>query len=269
MIRQCLQNVQFQYRQIQAGSAEYKQQVIAWTDKLLAKQQCVPDGYTFVWQSGSKTASNSAYLFDAAMVNIQYAQNQLQLANTQMGKQAFATCIDAAKTYKYVIENIMPQWTFRPLDVYSVPDARLDDLYGHYCLARAMAYTNVGVADLTCSVNAQLAAFCNAAHLYTAAAQLIVGDTRALVQQGQHCVSKVLLMRGDAFLDAWEREEDAEGAAKGLACYREAHTRLVRSGNTGCEDKVLFATERNGVHWLEPVLPEWKTLVQARITPLT
>lgn len=268
MIRKQVDNVQFSHRKIAIGSPEYKEQVAAWTQRILNREDCVPDGYVFTWRSGASSASNTALLFDAAMVNVQYAQHQLQLSTTQVGKQAFATCVDAARAYKHVIEDIMPQWTFRPCEVYNIPDARTDDLYGHYFLARAMAYANVGIADLQCPESAQLVAYSNAAHLYAAAAQLICGDTAALLHQSQQHAAKVLQMRGEAYLQAWDADNDDEGAAKALACFQEAHVRLVDSGHPGCADRVQFATERNSVHWLKPVLPAWKTLLHARVTAL-
>lgn len=268
MNREPLQNIQYGHRQIVVDSTAHKEQLDAWTRRLLNREPCVPDGYVFTWKSGDATASNTAYLYDAAMCNVQYAQNRLQHAAAHVGKRGFSTCIDAARTYMHVIQDIMPKWTFRPQEIYAIPDTHLNDMYGHYFLARAMAYTNVGLADLKCPVNAQIAAYCNAAHLYAAAAQLISGDTSEMIQKSQLYTAKVLQLRGDAFLKAWDIDNDPEGAAKGLACYKEAHERLVANGYQGCEDKVLYATERNGVHWLKPVLPEWKSLVQARITAL-
>lgn len=268
MNRTSLQNIQYGYRQIVVDSAEHKAQLDAWTQRILDREHCVPDGYIFTWKSGSATASNTAYLYDAAMCNVQYAQSKLKQAEMQVGKQAFSTCIDAARVYMRVIRDIMPRWTFRPKEIYAIPDTHDNDMYGHYFLARAMAYGNVGLADLTCPVNAQIAAYCNAAHLYAAAAQLISGDTSQMLHKSQLYIAKVLQLRGDAYLEAWETDSYPEGAAKALACYKTAHMRLTDNNYQGCEDKVAYATERNGVHWLDPVLPEWKTLVQARITAL-
>lgn len=268
MNREVVQNIQYGHRNISVSSPNYREQVAAWTGRLLNREQCVPDGYRFTWKSENGTSSNTAYMYDATMCNVQYAQSQLHKAATLIGKRGYDTCIDAARTYMHIAQDIMPLWTFRPRELYEIVDTTPADIYGHYYLARAMAYANVGRADLTCPRTAHIVAYSNAAHLYAAAAQLISGDTSNMLRLSQVYTGRVLRMRGDAFLEAWDADNDEEGAAKGLACYKEAHQRLIDNGHPGCTDKVVFATERNGVHWLEPILPEWKSLVKARITAL-
>jgi hypothetical protein len=268
MNRSVIQSVGTGQRGIVLDSADHKKQVDAWTARLLAREPCVPEGHRFSWQRGASSATNTAYLFDAAMCNVQYAQSQLHRASTLVGQQEYKACKSAACAYARVITEIMPQWTFVPREVYGVPDASAHDIYGHYCLARAMTYAAVGKADLKCSRKGQIAAGANAAHLYTVAAQLIDGDTNSMIESAQICTGNVLKHWGDAFLESWDKDEDPEGAAKSLACYTEAHARYTAAGRAGCPDRVMFAYERNQVNWIKPVLPEWHTLVRARVTAL-
>ena len=167
-----------------------------------------------------------------------------------------------------MLTDLLPQWTFRPLEVFSLPDTYAGDIYGHYCLARAVAYDNVGQADLVCTPKAQIQAASNAAHLFAVAAQLIDGDPVPMLQRAQVCTGKALQQWGNEFLDRWDGDQDPEGAAKAVACYTEAHAWYQRGGHSGCLDRVRFATERNQVHWLAPVLPPWQSLVKPRVTAL-
>lgn len=255
------------YRGIIPGSTEHKQQVDVWVARLLNRDECVPPGHVFQW-SRNHTVRNTAYLFDAMMCSIQYAQMQLQKASTCAGKQSYIAAIDAAKTYAFVLQDILPQWTFRPAEVHSIPDTSKHDIYGHYCLARALAYNAVGKADLICTESAKSVAAANAAHMFCVAAQLIDGDVSKMLQSAEACVGDVLALCGKKYLQAWDSDSDADGAAKALACYTEAHTRYINAGMSGCKDRVDYANARNQVHWLEPVLPEFSLLVRPRITAL-
>lgn len=266
MNRAPVQTVGSGMRGIVPDSAQYKEQVAKWTSRILAHEPCTPDGHIFLWTRGPDSASNSAYLYDATMCNVQYAQNQLQRAATTVGKQSYKACIDAAQTYAFVITELLPRWTFRPRELYRLPDTMDHDIYGHYCLARAMAYHSVGRADLTCTRPARIAAAGNAAHLYMVAAQLICGDTTEMINRAVECTADALVQSSDTYLDAWEEDKDPNGAAKALACIQEADKRYNSVGATGCSEKVIYAYARNQVHWLPPELPEWNTLVRARIT---
>lgn len=255
------------YRGIVPGSAEHKQQVDAWVARLLSRDECVPAGHVFQW-SRDHAVHNTAYLFDAVMCSLQYAQMQLQKASTCAGKQSYLAATDAAKTYAFIINDMLPQWTFRPAEVHKLPDTSAHDIYGHYCLARAVAYHAIGKADLTCTDSAKDAASANAAHMFLVAAQLIDGDVSTMINTAEACVADVLVSRGQQFLEAWDSDNDPEGAAKGLACYAEAHKRYLNAEMHGCQDKIDYATARNQVHWLEPVLPAFASLVRPRITAL-
>jgi len=200
------------------------------------------------------------------MCNLQYAQSQLHHSVSLVGKQSYVTSLKAASTLKYVLQELLPQWTFRPQEVYNIPDTTETDIYGHYCLARAIAYDAIGKADLVGSPRAQIVAASNAAHLYCVAAQAISGDITQMLNKAHICTANALVQWGQIYLDRWEQEEDMVGAAKALACYKEAHDRYLGAGHHGCEDQVRYATERNQVHWLEPVLPPWESLVRPRIT---
>ena len=268
MNRSIIQNTQTSNRHIEVACPNYKEQVRAWTDRILEKQPCVPDGYRFTWGRGPDSATNTALLYDAIMCNIQYAQSQLHHSVSLVGKQSYVASIDAAGTLKYVLQELLPLWTFRPLEVYNIPDTAETDIYGHYCLARAIAYDAVGKADLVATPRAQIAAASNAAHLYCVAAQSISGDVSQMLNKAQICTANALVQWGQIYLDLWDKEDDAEGAAKALACYREAHDRYTSAGHYGCAEKVCYATERNQVHWLEPILPPWESLVRPRITSL-
>ena len=250
-------------RGIAPDSTDYSTQVKAWTQRLLAKEPAlVPDGQVFRWG----TSSGTSYLFDAVMCNIQYAQHQLQRSSSSAGKHAYATALDAATTYAYVLQELLPKWTFQP--ALELPDASHQDIYGHYCLARAMAYNAVGKADLTCTDAARQAAAANASHMYVMAAQLIGGKTAQMLRCAQANVAGALVTHGDRLLAKWDSDEDSHGASTALACYREAQERFISADMAGCQDKIDFAYERNQVHWLEPVLPDFPAMVRARITGL-
>jgi len=266
MNRSILVNVQSGHRNIQVDGPNYKSQVDAWTERIISKQRCVPDGYTFIWSRDADSASNSAYLFDAVMCNVQYAQHQLYRASSMVGKQAYVASLDAANVFARVLTELIPKWTFKAGEAYSLEDARESDIYGHYCLARAIAYDNVGKADLLCTPSASIAAKGNAAHLYCLAAQTISGDVSHMLDRAQICTADALKLWGGIYLDRWESEEDDHGAAKALACYTEAHSRYVNCGDVGCAEQLQYATERNQVHWYTPTLPEWSSLVRPRIT---
>lgn len=255
------------YRMIDAGSSEHKQQVDAWVARLLSKDECVPHGHMFMW-SRECTVRNTAYLFDAIMCSLQYAQMQLQKASTSTGKLSYRAATDAAKTYAFVMTDLLPRWTFRPAEVHSLPDTSEHDIYGHYCLSRAVAYNAVGKADLLCTDSAKDIAGANAAHMFTVAAHLIEGNTSPMLDSAEMCIGDVLASRGRQFLEAWDTDKDADGAAKGLACYSEAHKRYLNAGHSGCAEQVEYATARNQVHWLEPVLPPFASLVRPRVTAL-
>ena len=268
MNRSILQNTQSSHRQIETEGPRYKEQVQAWTARILEKQPCVPDGYRFAWSRGPDSATNTAMLYDAIMCNLQYAQSQLHHSVSLVGKQSYVTSLNAAHTLKYVLQELLPLWTFKPQEVYNLPDTTETDIYGHYCLSRAIAYDAIGKADLVGTPRAQIVAASNAAHLYCVAAQSILGDIDQILNKAQICTANALVQWGQIYMDRWERDDDAEGAAKALACYKEAHSRYLSAEHHGCEEKVAYATERNQVHWLEPKLPPWETLVRARVTSL-
>ena len=254
------------HRQIEPGSSEHSAQVDRWVGRLLNKEPCVPPGYVFSWGS---TAHNTAYLFDAAMCRIQYAQMQLQVATVSVGRECYAAATNAARSYASVLTEIMPQWSFRPAEVYSIPDTHTHDLHGHYYLARALAYAAIGQGDLQCKDSAQGVAQANAAFLFTTAAQLITGDVSTMVSRAEQSIGKALSLHGKRFLQQWDEDEDTSGASKALACYTEAHQRLLRAGAGGCQEQVDFAFARNQVAWQEPVLPDFSTLMRPRVTALS
>lgn len=268
MNRSVLQNTQSSHRQIESDGPRHKEQVHAWTARILDKQPCVPDGYRFAWSRGPCSATNTALLYDAIMCNLQYAQSQLHHSVSLVGKQSYVTSLQAARTLEYVLRELLPRWKFKPIEIYNLPDATESDIYAHYCLARATAYDAVGKADLVGTPHAQIAAASNAAHLYCVAAQAITGDIDPILNKAQVCTANALVQWGQIYLDRWERDDDPEGASKALACYKEANSRYASAGHHGCEEKVTYATERNQVHWLEPKLPPWELLVRARVTSL-
>jgi len=263
MNRQVLSCDHLQQRGIVPESPDYREQVNVWTRRLLRGEPgLVPDGHVFRWS----TAHGTAYLFDAVMCNVKYAQTQLHKSASSAGKQAYKAALDAAKTYAFVLEELLPKWTFRPEE--QLRGTRHADIYGHYCLARAMAYNAVGKADLECTDAARQAAASNAAHMYVMAAQLIDDKTASMLRLAQANVADALVLYGDGLLAKWDRDEDSEGACKALACYTEAHTRYVEADMVGCQDKIDYAYDRNQVHWLDPVLPDFATMIRARITGL-
>jgi len=239
-----------------------------WRESLLARESVVSDGQPFTWQRGDTHATSSSYLFEVAMHATQEAQHNLHRATTASGKSAYRFAVQAATTYRWLLLDVLPKWTFRSVDCYALPDATEADIYGHYCLARALAYDAVGQADLNASPAARLAAASNAAHLYMVAAQLVEGDSTALVNQSQRKVADVLYLHGQQHLSEWDKGDRDDGAASALACYQEAHARYKDAGHAGCEEQVSFAHDRNQVHWLKPCLPPFSTLLRPRVTAL-
>ena len=268
MNRTVVISLQSAHRGIHSGSADYKRQVDAWTQRILAREPVAPDGYRFSWARGDHSVTNTAHLFDAVMCNVQYAQQQLHRSQTMVGRQAYKTALDAAKTYAFVLQHVLPKWTFQPVECYTLPDALPHDIYGHYCLSRAVAYSNVGKADLEASDKAQLVAGSNAAHLFMVAAHLIDGDTTSMVNRAQQCTADVLCRWAETYLDAWQTDQDNAGAAKALACYQEAHARYTSAGHRGCQERVEYAHNRNSVYWIQPELPDWNQLLRPRVTAL-
>lgn len=232
-----------------------------WVQRLLAKEPCVPDGHVFCWNG----VSNTAYLYEAAMRYIQMGQTELKDAQCMLGKQAYRAGMKSAHCFAYVLNEILPQWTFRP---HLLTDTTEQDIYGHYCLARAVAYDAVGEADMECTDSAKAVAAANASHLYTVAAHLIDGDVSNLVARAQHAVGKALVVRSRGLLAAWDRDEDANGAASALACLQEASNRFALARKGDCQDQLQYAYDRNQVHWQEPVLPDWSKLLRVQITKL-
>jgi len=202
------------------------------------------------------------------MCNLQFAQLQLADSVSHVGKLSYTTALKAAGTLQYVLRELLPRWTFRPQEVHAIPDTAEVDIYGHYCLARAIAYDAVGKADLPATPQAQIAAASNAAHLYCVAAQCVSGDVNAMLNKAQICTANALVQWSNVYLARWEKEEDMEGAAKALACLQEAHGRYLGAGHHGCHEALQYATDRNQVHWIAPVLPPWESLVRPRISKL-
>lgn len=266
MNRQPISATHLAERNILVDSDQHKQQVQAWTTKLLSKDKCVPDGHLFVWSRAGSEGTSTAYLFDAVMCNVEYAQIQLMKASSSAGKQAYKSALDAAKTYQFILQELLPKWTFNHYT--GIPDCTHRDIYGHYCLARAMAYSAVGKADLQCTDAAQIAASANAAHMHMMAAQLIDGDCNVFISRAQENVGDALVVHGKQHLDAWDKSIDDMGACKALASYQEAHRRYLAAGLEGCADKVTFAYERNQVNWHEPGELQLSSIIRPRITPL-
>jgi len=226
------------------------------------------DGHAFQWSRAGITASSTAYLFEAAMSNVQYAQQQLVRAQGMRGKQAFAAALDAAHTYEYVLNTIMPLWTFRPAESFTLPDVDEDDIRAHYCLARAMAFDSVGQADLKCRRKTKIVAKANAAHLYGLAAQLIEGDNSHLIRSALLSTAHALQEWGEFYLDEWESERDPNGACKAVACLSESDVKQRQTGGPGCKERLRYAEGRNQVHYMAPTLPPWSELLHPRITKL-
>ncbi len=256
-------------RPLFADTTDHKADLQLYTDKLLQKQKCAPDGHLFQWSREGTTVSSTAYLFEAAMSNIQYAQQQLVRSQGMRGKQAFATALSAARAYAYVLNTIMPRWTFRPAESFSLPDADEDDVRAHYCLARAIAFDSVGQADLSCRRETKIVAKSNAAHLYGVAAQLIEGDNTELIRKALLSTAHALQEWGEYYLDEWESDRDLEGACKAVACLFEADCKQRQTGAPGCGQRLRFAEERNQVHYMTPKLPPWNELLRPRIAKLT
>ena len=242
--------------------------VDTWRESLLERESVVSNGQPFTWQRGDTSATSSSYLFEVVMHAAQEAQSNLHRATTASGKSSYRFAVQAAKTYRWLLLDVLPKWTFRPADCHALPDTAEADIYGHYCLARALAYDAVGQADLGASAAARLAAASNAAHLYTVAVQLIEGDSAALVDRAQRKVADALYLHGQQHLHEWDSGKRDDGAASALACYQEAHTRYKDAGHAGCEEEVAYAHDRNQVHWLKPCMPPFAALVRPRVTAL-
>jgi len=232
-----------------------------WVQQLLDKTASVPFGYQFTWND----VSNTAYLYEAAMRYVRIGQDALLRSESMIGKQAYLSAVKGAKSFAFVLHDILPKWTFRP---HLLTETTAHDIYGHYCLARAMAYDTIGTGDMTCSDYAKVVACANAAHLYAVAAHLIDGDVVSIVKRAEHATGKTLVLRAQQFLEAWQKDDDELGAASAVACLTEASERFARAKQGCCDDLLQFAIERNQVHWQEPKLPEWSTLMRVQISAL-
>ena len=241
---------------------------VIWRDSLIAQKAAVDPGQPFTWYRGDTAAKSSSYLFEVVMHASREAQQDLHRATTASGKKAYRHAVKAAKTYRWLLMDVLPKWTFRTTDCHALPDTSDSDIYGHYCLARAIAYDAVGQADLKATPPARIAAASNAAHLYMVAAQLIEGDIEAIVNRSQCKVADALFLHGQQYLQEWDTGNCDDGAANALACYKEAHVRYKDAGHIGCEEQVSYASDRNQVHWITPCLPPFEGLVRPRVTKL-
>lgn len=266
MNRKIVQCAHFGNRNLDPRASDYYEQLVRWTDALVNKTAAVDKGHVFEWEREGVVDRNTAYLYDAVMCNVQYAQTKLNTAAASTGKAAFRAATEAAQTYQYVLSDLLPLWTFRPSS--TLPDTKHADIYGHYCLARATAYGAVGTADLSCTDSAGIAAHSNAAHLYLIAAQLIPGDVSAMLNKAQKHVADCLCLHGKELLERWEADEDSEGACKALACYTEAHSMYVNAGYPSCEDRVQYAYDRNQVHYMPAKLPPFADLMKPRVSSI-
>lgn len=248
-------------RPIATTNQQHNESQEIWLRRLLNKEQCVPHGHRFFWNG----VGNTAYLYEITMQHVQKGQLLLKQCSTLLGKQAYTTALKSATQFGIVLNNILPQWTFRP---YLIPDATEQDIYGHYCLARATAYDAIGTADLKCSPNAMIAAASNASHLYAVAAHLIHGDVSNLVNCANYCVGKALVLRSDQYMEKWKDDSNPNGACLALACLMEADKRFNACKKGNCQDKLQFAYDRNSVHWMDPTLPPWSELIRVDISPL-
>ena len=248
-------------RAVPTTSQQIADDTYTWVQKLLSRQPVVDHGFQFCWND----VSSSAYMFEASMRYIQMAQHDLLKAQTMLGAQAYKTSLKAAKHFAFVMTDIMPKWTFQP---FLLCDTIQHDVYGHYCLARAVAYDSVGKADLNASKNAQMIAAANAAHLFAVAAHLINGDVTECIRRAYYNTGKVLQLRAEEFMNAWQNDTDDLGAAKACACLDEADLRYRMANEGNCLKERMYAHERNQVHWQAPVLPPWNALMRVQITHL-
>ena len=232
-----------------------------WVRKLMNKEACVPPGYLFTWND----VSNTAYLYEATMRYVHMGQDALIRAESMLGQQAYKSALTGAKYFAFVLNDILPKWTFRP---FLLREAAEHDVYGHYCLARAKAYDVVGTDDMPCSDYAKVMASANAAHLYAVAAHLIDGDVSSIVRRAEHATGNVLVLRAQHMLQEWQDDKDELGAASAVACLQEASERFARAKQGTCAALLQYAFERNQVHWQEPKLPEWNSLMRVQISAL-
>lgn len=264
MNRSLIQCKPYGKRIVTPDTLNWKQELDTWTQLLLSKDDTVSAGEVFEWSRSGQKALSTARIFEAIMCNVQYAQYQLHKATSCSGKQSFKLALQSAAAYAHVYNDLLPKWTFQP--ALDIPDHTVQDVYGHYCLARATAYKAVGTADLACTDNAKQAAYSNAAHMYMVAAHLIEGDNNTWIDNAQKCISDVLVLRGNMFLQQWDSDQDDNGACKALACYQEAQVRVPEQPDL--ERKVQFAYERNQVHWMPPALPPFQQMTTPKITAL-
>ena len=229
---------------------------------MLARNQVVAHGHKFCWND----VFNTAYMFEASMRLCQQGQHKLQKAQTMLGTQAFKTNVKAAQCFACVMTDVFPKWTFKP---FTLPDVVFEDVYGHYCLARAFAYHAVGEADLKATNKAQIVSAANAAHLFAVASHLLTGDVSTIIEHAQYNVGKLLQLRANEYLTMWEQDKDDMGAAKACACLDEASVRYAAAKRGDCTKERNYAYARNHVHWQEPKLPDWSALFKVQITPLT
>ena len=163
-----------------------------WTQKVVKKSPDLPVGAVFEWKRGDESSKGTALLYDAVMCNVWYAQNLLRQAKYVNASDSCKLANKSASIYKYVLTELLPRWTHVPQCTQKLPDAVSHDIYGQYCLCRALQYDKLREASpKTTSTSLRVKMLANSCLMYATAAQLIAnGD--------EHYMNLAMERKGDA-----------------------------------------------------------------------
>ena len=197
-----------------------------WIQRVMVKDKSLPRNTWFEWKSGDHVGASSSLMFDACMCCLWLAQQDMQQAACQQGREAYRTYNAACSKYRCALDKLHAGLTIRT--AYNIPDYMQHDIYGHMCLARARAYEAMhDVAKDRAVSNSVLIKLCNnSAHLFQVASQMIAGDTDSFVQRSKDMSANMYKLMGDYYMDLHKRSDGSRAyAGTAEACYKESGAR--------------------------------------------
>ena len=199
------------------GHYKCEDSVKQWTQRVMHKSDDLPQGDVFEWRRGDNSAKGTALLFDAAMCNVWYAQNLLRQSKFVNSQDACKQCAKAASIYKFVVADLLPKWTHVTQATQTIPDAVARDIYGHYCLSRAMQYDNLREsAPESTSAAAQIKMFANSCLMYATAAQLIRDEDGEYMKLATERKGDALCAMANVYHETHYNENSTDTTAIGI-----------------------------------------------------
>ena len=234
------------------GHHKCEDSVKEWTNRVVRKSNNMPEGAVFEWKRDKESAKGTALLYDAVMCNVWYAQNLLRQSQYVNAQDSCKLAAKSAGIYKYVLTELLPKWTHVTQSTQQIPDAVARDIYGHYCLSRAMQYDKLlEAAPGGTSTNLNIKMLANSALMYATAAQLIKDDDNHYMKLACERKGDALCELGNTYHGAHYSEGSTNTTAIGhcAALFDEASKCYEFAGkDTLCEQAVsscLAARESN------------------------